>query len=94
MTGTVGLQSTIDALIDDLVAATGRSRALCEAAHSYKGSWRDNPTIAKWTVGAQGQGRTGPAVGLAGCRRSVPHLQRLLSHLETSLKDLERAVGA
>lgn len=32
--------------------------------------------------------------GLVGCRRSVPHLQRLLTHLETSLKDLERAVGA
>ena len=32
--------------------------------------------------------------GLVGCRRSVPHLQRLLGHLETSLKDLERAVGA
>lgn len=31
--------------------------------------------------------------GLVGCRRAVPHLQRLLSHLETSLKDLERAVG-
>lgn len=31
--------------------------------------------------------------GLVGCRRSVPHLQRLLEHLETSLKDLERAVG-
>jgi WS/DGAT/MGAT family acyltransferase len=31
--------------------------------------------------------------GLVGCRRSVPHLQRLLAHLETSLKDLERAVG-
>jgi len=31
--------------------------------------------------------------GLVGCRRSVPHLQRLLSHLETSLKDLERSVG-
>jgi WS/DGAT/MGAT family acyltransferase len=31
--------------------------------------------------------------GLVGCRRSVPHLQRLLSDLETSLKDLERAVG-
>jgi len=31
--------------------------------------------------------------GLVGCRRSVPHLQRLLSHLETSLKELERAVG-
>lgn len=30
--------------------------------------------------------------GLVGCRRSVPHLQRLLGHLETSLKDLERAV--
>jgi WS/DGAT/MGAT family acyltransferase len=32
--------------------------------------------------------------GLVGCRASVPHLQRLLGHLETSLKDLERAVGA
>jgi WS/DGAT/MGAT family acyltransferase len=31
--------------------------------------------------------------GLVGCRRSVPHLQRLLGHLETSLKDLECAVG-
>lgn len=31
--------------------------------------------------------------GLVGCRRSVPHLQRLLGHLETSLKDLERAVN-
>jgi WS/DGAT/MGAT family acyltransferase len=32
--------------------------------------------------------------GLVGCRRSIPHLQRLLGHLETSLKDLERAVDA
>ena len=32
--------------------------------------------------------------GVVGCRRSVPHLQRLLAHLESSLKDLERAVGA
>jgi WS/DGAT/MGAT family acyltransferase len=31
--------------------------------------------------------------GLVGCRRSVPHLQRLLGHLETSLKELELAVG-
>jgi diacylglycerol O-acyltransferase / wax synthase len=31
--------------------------------------------------------------GLVGCRRSVQHLQRLLGHLESSLKDLERAVG-
>lgn len=31
--------------------------------------------------------------GLVGCRRSVPHLQRLLGYLETSLKDLERAAG-
>ncbi|WP_156686213.1 WS/DGAT/MGAT family O-acyltransferase [Mycobacterium sp. Marseille-P9652] len=31
--------------------------------------------------------------GLVGCRRSIPHLQRLLGHLETSLKELERAVG-
>lgn len=30
--------------------------------------------------------------GLVGCRRSVPHLQRLLGHLEAALKDLERAV--
>ena len=32
--------------------------------------------------------------GLVGCRRSVPHLQRLLAHLETSLSDLEKAVVA
>ena len=31
--------------------------------------------------------------GLVGCRRAVPHLQRLLGHLETSLKELEVAVG-
>ena len=31
--------------------------------------------------------------GLVGCRRSVPHLQRMLAHLESSLKDLEVAVG-
>ncbi|MDT5222103.1 MAG: diacylglycerol O-acyltransferase / wax synthase [Mycobacterium sp.] len=31
--------------------------------------------------------------GLVGARGSVPHLQRMLSHLDTSLKDLERAVG-
>ncbi len=31
--------------------------------------------------------------GLVGCRRSVPHLQRLLAHLDSSLKDLEVAVG-
>ncbi len=31
--------------------------------------------------------------GLVGCRRSVPHLQRLLTHLEDSLSDLEKAVG-
>lgn len=30
--------------------------------------------------------------GLVGCRHSVPHLQRLLTHLEDSLADLERAV--
>jgi diacylglycerol O-acyltransferase len=27
--------------------------------------------------------------GLIGCRRTVPHLQRLLTHLETSLAELE-----
>ena len=31
--------------------------------------------------------------GLVGCRRSIPHLQRLLMHLEDSLADLEKAVG-
>jgi hypothetical protein len=31
--------------------------------------------------------------GLVGCRRSVPHLQRLLGYLEDSLKELERAAG-
>lgn len=31
--------------------------------------------------------------GIVGCRTSVPHLQRLLVHLEDSLSDLECAVG-
>jgi WS/DGAT/MGAT family acyltransferase len=31
--------------------------------------------------------------GLTGCRRNVPHLQRMLTHLETSLSRLEKAVG-
>ena len=33
------------------------------------------------------------AFGLTGCRRSVPHLQRLLTHLEDELSALELAVG-
>jgi len=32
--------------------------------------------------------------GLTGCRRTVPHLQRLLGLLEESLADLEKTVGA
>ncbi|WP_426573785.1 WS/DGAT/MGAT family O-acyltransferase [Aquihabitans sp. McL0605] len=32
-------------------------------------------------------------IGLTGCRRRVPHLQRLLAHLESSLVELEVAVG-
>ncbi|CAN5473763.1 wax ester/triacylglycerol synthase family O-acyltransferase [soil metagenome] len=32
--------------------------------------------------------------GLTGCRRRVPHLQRLLVHLEDSLAELEAAVGS
>jgi diacylglycerol O-acyltransferase len=31
--------------------------------------------------------------GLTGCRRSVPHLQRLLGHLDEELGALERAAG-
>jgi len=31
--------------------------------------------------------------GLTGCRRSVPHLQRLLTHLDEELNLLEKAVG-
>lgn len=31
--------------------------------------------------------------GLVGCRRSVPHLQRLLAHLEDSLAELEKATA-
>jgi WS/DGAT/MGAT family acyltransferase len=30
--------------------------------------------------------------GLTGCRRYVPHLQRLLMHIDTSIEDLERAL--
>lgn len=33
------------------------------------------------------------AFGLTGCRRSVPHLQQLLSHLDDELLALERATG-
>jgi diacylglycerol O-acyltransferase len=32
--------------------------------------------------------------GIVGCRRTVPHLQRLLTHLEDSLEELTKAVGA
>jgi diacylglycerol O-acyltransferase / wax synthase len=32
--------------------------------------------------------------GLIGCRRSVPHLQRLLGHLDDALSALEHAVGS
>jgi hypothetical protein len=35
------LQRTIDTRIDDLVAATNRSRALRAAASAYQGNWRD-----------------------------------------------------
>jgi diacylglycerol O-acyltransferase len=35
----------------------------------------------------------GIAFGLTGCRRSVPHLQRLLGYLDDELSELERAVG-
>jgi len=31
--------------------------------------------------------------GLTGCRRTVPHLQRLLGHLDDELVALERAAG-
>jgi diacylglycerol O-acyltransferase len=31
--------------------------------------------------------------GLTGCRRSVPHLQRLLGHLDDELSNLEKAAG-
>ena len=34
------------------------------------------------------------AFGLTGCRRSVPHLQRLLGHLDAEIDALEHAVGA
>ncbi|QWF23408.1 wax ester/triacylglycerol synthase family O-acyltransferase [Nocardioides sp. LMS-CY] len=34
------------------------------------------------------------AFGLIGCRRTVPHLQRMLGHLDTELTALERAAGA
>ncbi len=31
--------------------------------------------------------------GITGCRRSVPHLQRILTHLDTALAELEGAAG-
>jgi diacylglycerol O-acyltransferase len=33
------------------------------------------------------------AFGLTGCRRTIPHLQRLLTHLDTELDALETAAG-
>ncbi|GEP37694.1 diacylglycerol O-acyltransferase [Nocardioides psychrotolerans] len=33
------------------------------------------------------------AFGLTGCRRTVPHLQRLLTHLDTEVTALEKAAG-
>ena len=33
------------------------------------------------------------AFGLTGCRRTLPHLQRLLTHLDTELGALEKAAG-
>jgi len=33
------------------------------------------------------------AFGLTGCRRTVPHLQRLLTYLDGEVKALEKAVG-
>ena len=33
------------------------------------------------------------AFGLTGCRRTVPHLQRLLGYLDAELASLEQAVG-
>ena len=33
-------------------------------------------------------------VGLTGCRRTVPHLQRLLTHLDGALTELQAATGA
>ncbi|SFO95144.1 acyltransferase, WS/DGAT/MGAT [Amycolatopsis arida] len=32
--------------------------------------------------------------GITGCRRSVPHLQRILTHLDTALAELEAATAA
>ncbi|SIK79281.1 Diacylglycerol O-acyltransferase [Mycobacteroides abscessus subsp. abscessus] len=31
--------------------------------------------------------------GLTGCRTSVPHLQRILAHLEDALTQLEESVA-
>jgi diacylglycerol O-acyltransferase len=33
------------------------------------------------------------AFGLTGCRRTVPHLQRLLAHLENEVSTMEKAAG-
>ena len=42
------------------------------------------------TAGASYAGQA--SFGVTGCRRSVPHLQRLLPHLGAELDDLEKAV--
>ena len=48
----------------------------------------EKPAVAAYLDNADNLG-----FGLVGCRRSIPHLQRLLGHLEDSLADLERAIG-
>lgn len=55
---------------------------------TYPMSIAANGQVLNITLGGSGDGLD---FGLVGCRRAVPHLQRLLAHLETSLKDPERA---
>jgi hypothetical protein len=64
------LQHTIDVRIDDLVAATHQSRALREAAASYRGNWRD-VVLFVCTVCSPSFGGTSTTAAPTGCRYSL-----------------------
>ncbi len=65
--------------------------------------WRGTPLVGNYplSVALDGQAMNITVAnnadnldfGLVAARGDVPHMQRMLGHLETSLKDLERAVG-
>jgi hypothetical protein len=63
------LQRTIDVRIDDLIAATDRSRSLRQEASGYQGNWRDVVLFVCVVLFAVICGMC-PTAGLTGCRCS------------------------